>query len=419
MEKLICLHNSVLVFACYFFFSSTKAQPFGNSILLNGNSDYVTISDNNSLDHSDSISVEAWINPCKVSNDNFILSKVWCMGSQTAYYLNIKDGKLVWLWDNDGYCGNTPNVYQSDNPIILPNQWQHVAVVHNTTGVSLYHNGSIVNANLISGSFGTINNSSESLRIGNYKSISGTLVGYFSGLIDDLRVWNYDLPAAEIRSRMNNELNGNESGLMAYYNMNLTGAGQGLTLPNNATGTGAANNGTTVGTGNSPVFISDTENFLNFNFGNDTTLCEGEILILDVTFPNASYKWQDNSTNPTFTVSQKGTYIVNITLNECSRRDTINIEDCENNLFIPNVFTPNHDGINDLFIINGNGISSLKTKIYNRWGNLIFESNTFNEIWKGKTVIGADCSEGIYFYIVIAEINDQAKTFYGSITLLK
>ena len=133
MEKLIRLHYTVLVFTFCFFFSSVKAQPFGNSILLTGNSDYVTVPDNNSLDHSDSISVEAWINPCKVSGDNFIVSKVWCYGSETAYYLNIKDGRLVWQWDNDGYCGNTPNVYQSVNPVILLNQWQHVAVVHTTT----------------------------------------------------------------------------------------------------------------------------------------------------------------------------------------------------------------------------------------------------------------------------------------------
>ena len=417
MEKLIRLHYAVLVFACCFFFSLVKAQPFENSILLNGNSDYVTVPDNNSLDHSDSISVEVWINPCKVSNDNFIVSKVWCSGSQAAYYLNVKDGRLVWLWDNDGYCGNTPSIYQSVNPIILLNQWQHVAVVHTTTGVSLYHNGSIVNAILASGSFGTINNSSESFRIGNYKSISGALVGYFNGFIDDLRIWNYDLSAAEIQSRMNNELSGNEFGLMAYYNMNLTGAGQGIALPNIAASTGATNNGTTVGTANSPIFISAIENILNL--GNDTTLCEGEILILDATFPGASYLWQDNSTNPAFTVSQQGTYRVKITLNACSIRDTINILGCENNLFIPNVFTPNFDGINDFFIIKGNGISSLKTKIYNRWGNLIFESSSLNENWNGKTIRGEDCSEGIYFYIVIAEINYQTKTFYDSFTLLK
>ena len=59
------------------------------------------------------------------------------------------------------------------------------------------------------------------------------------------------------------------------------------------------------------------------NLGNDTTLCEGQQLLLDVTLPNTTYLWQDNSTNPTFNVSQNGTYWVEATENGCSSNDTI------------------------------------------------------------------------------------------------
>ncbi|RYM34650.1 hypothetical protein ERX46_04550 [Brumimicrobium glaciale] len=61
----------------------------------------------------------------------------------------------------------------------------------------------------------------------------------------------------------------------------------------------------------------------NINLGADTVLCQGQNLLLDVTTPNATYLWQDNSTNPTLNVSQQGTYWVEVTANNCSYMDTI------------------------------------------------------------------------------------------------
>ncbi len=60
------------------------------------------------------------------------------------------------------------------------------------------------------------------------------------------------------------------------------------------------------------------------NLGNDTTLCQGETLFLDATTPNAvSYMWQDYSNNPTYTVTQAGTYWVKVMAAYCTARDTI------------------------------------------------------------------------------------------------
>jgi hypothetical protein len=76
--------------------------------------------------------------------------------------------------------------------------------------------------------------------------------------------------------------------------------------------------------------IGDTIN-INFNplptinLGNDTTLCQGESLTLDVTTSNATYLWQDNSTNPTFNVTQQGTYQVEVSRYNCSVINTINV----------------------------------------------------------------------------------------------
>ncbi|MCW8898750.1 MAG: hypothetical protein OQJ96_13190, partial [Flavobacteriales bacterium] len=68
-----------------------------------------------------------------------------------------------------------------------------------------------------------------------------------------------------------------------------------------------------------------SSNTTNLNLGNDTTLCQGDTLILDATTPNATYLWQDNTTNPTFSVTQQGSYWVQVTVNNCTTTDVINI----------------------------------------------------------------------------------------------
>jgi len=90
-------------------------------------------------------------------------------------------------------------------------------------------------------------------------------------------------------------------------------------------------------------------------------------------------------------------------------------------LFVPNVFTPQGDGINDYFNISSYGIESLNMKIFNRWGGLIFETNTLTPGWDG-TFNGDFCSEGVYFYIIEAKFfSNTAKTtkIHGTVTLLR
>jgi gliding motility-associated-like protein len=92
-------------------------------------------------------------------------------------------------------------------------------------------------------------------------------------------------------------------------------------------------------------------------------------------------------------------------------------EDCSasDSIFIPNVITPNNDGLNDVFEIDGTGILSISGTIYNRWGKILFEWNDLDTNWTGD-----DNSEGTYFYVIdITFKNDEPKTFKGSIVLFK
>ncbi|PCJ25132.1 MAG: hypothetical protein COA97_08265, partial [Flavobacteriales bacterium] len=87
-------------------------------------------------------------------------------------------------------------------------------------------------------------------------------------------------------------------------------------------------------------------------------------------------------------------------------------------LSIPNIFTPNNDGFNDIWKING---EVKEVSIYNRWGNQIFFSNQNFIGWNGNTKSGQPCNDGIYYYIVTTLSNEDntLQTHKGSITLLR
>lgn len=85
----------------------------------------------------------------------------------------------------------------------------------------------------------------------------------------------------------------------------------------------------------------------------------------------------------------------------CKFSDTSKVEVKFFTIYIPNSFSPNEDGLNDIFDIKGEAIESYKLYIYNSWGQLIFKSQ--NEGWNGKSNNNL-CQEGVYNYIV--EIND-------------
>ena len=85
-------------------------------------------------------------------------------------------------------------------------------------------------------------------------------------------------------------------------------------------------------------------------------------------------------------------------------------------LTIPNVFTPNGDGVNDVFSIDGKAITEFNLTIVNRWGNTIFESNDINTSWDG-TADGTPCLDGTYFYIIKAKSTSNDYNKHGHVTL--
>lgn len=136
---------------------------------------------------------------------------------------------------------------------------------------------------------------------------------------------------------------------------------------------------------------------------------------LDLTnFSNnaSSYSWlysdsgtADNTTDATHTYSVGGSYTVSLVAYNKGCTDTSRysfyISD-SSGVTLPNVFTPNGDGVNDIFKPIAHGITSLKVSIYSRWGNHIYTWETVNGWWDGHTTSGSACTSGQYFCVLEA-----------------
>jgi gliding motility-associated-like protein len=88
-------------------------------------------------------------------------------------------------------------------------------------------------------------------------------------------------------------------------------------------------------------------------------------------------------------------------------------------VFIPNVFSPNGDGANDKLQVFANTVKFYEFKIFNRWGEKVFESNNVNDSWDGSFK-GKDCQPGVYSYHLSIVFDDNSnRSMKGTITLIK
>lgn len=85
-------------------------------------------------------------------------------------------------------------------------------------------------------------------------------------------------------------------------------------------------------------------------------------------------------------------------------------------LIIPNVFTPNQDGINDTYFISAKGLNEFHMVIVNRWGNVVFETDDLQSSWDG-TSNGTPCEDGTYFYMITAKSASKEYKKQGHITI--
>lgn len=187
--------------------------------------------------------------------------------------------------------------------------------------------------------------------------------------------------------------------------------------------------------GSDSIFVnSDCEKFqVFFNWLTPDSNCAGDIDFYEIYF-------QPSNSNDKIKIYQgKDTSFIyfepNLSIAGCfyiSATDTIgNKSDfsepfCTDNcpiLILPNVFTPNGDGVNDILVpIDYRSIKSIKFQIYDRWGVPIFVSTDLRKLWDGNMKNGKPAVEGVYFYVADIEV-DKSTPFrikrYGNFTLLR
>ncbi|PKP36475.1 MAG: hypothetical protein CVT97_08910, partial [Bacteroidetes bacterium HGW-Bacteroidetes-14] len=196
---------------------------------------------------------------------------------------------------------------------------------------------------------------------------------------------------------------------------------------------GMNDNGQFTVVATNPYFCSDTKTVdLLVNpkpiiyLGYADTICYGQAAILDPGSGFVSYLWHDGSTNQTMFAIDPGLYFVSVMDEKgCSAVDSVALVPCIIDLLIPNAFTPNSDGLNDIFrpIFRGWEPSKYYMQVYSRWGQLIFESTAFQIGWDG-TVDGVMAPPGVYTYVISFEAPSYVTRIVsspvtGSVTLIR
>ena len=185
------------------------------------------------------------------------------------------------------------------------------------------------------------------------------------------------------------------------------------TIPNNVNG------GCTSITRFIPVEIYALP-IADFTIGLQDTTLPGGIFIHDIlevvdNSINASeWNWDfgdgttSNDSLPYHSYYDIGTYDVQLIVRsglECLDTLVVPVNVVEG-LIVPNVFTPNNDGWNDVFDVRTSDVSLFNLEIYNRWGNVVFENSSPLISWDGTTNAGVEAAAGTYFYVISkAEMN--------------
>ncbi|HLV42485.1 MAG TPA: gliding motility-associated C-terminal domain-containing protein, partial [Brumimicrobium sp.] len=151
----------------------------------------------------------------------------------------------------------------------------------------------------------------------------------------------------------------------------------------------------------------------------------GEISVIATPFKSPlTYTWNNGGTTPTLSNLEKGFYTVTITDSlGCSTTASYEVgndmHDCGCFVYVANAFSPNGDGNNDFIPVRGKCVASLNFKIFNRWGNLVFETDQLNHGWDGYYK-GKLQNTAVFMYVLEATFENGEKIKEsGDISLIR
>ncbi|HMN05689.1 MAG TPA: gliding motility-associated C-terminal domain-containing protein [Flavobacteriales bacterium] len=145
-----------------------------------------------------------------------------------------------------------------------------------------------------------------------------------------------------------------------------------------------------------------------FALGPDSTICRGGALTITLPPDFTDPVWSTGEEGPSIVVYQAGTYTAVATgVNGCPSTALLVVteEDCQP--VVPNVITPNGDGVNDAFTLGAVGAVHALVDIYNRWGQVVHQGDVLAQPWKGlHDRTGDPVPDGVYYYVLRLEDHD-------------
>ncbi len=218
------------------------------------------------------------------------------------------------------------------------------------------------------------------------------------------------------------------------------------------TGSGSSPDHTYTGSGNFTIYVTATSPFgcsdisgttVNITVyespaaafavsATDVSILEPTIHFTNMCSPNTiGWQWEfgdnttDNVPSPSHTYLDKGAYNVRLIATSpggCTDTAEQRVEvDPEFTLYVPNAFTPNEDGKNDVFYAYGDEITEFTMLIFDRWGNLIFTSDNINNGWDGRAKDGNYVAQqDVYVYkIAVIDFRGKQHRYTGHFSLLQ
>ncbi|MDP1747692.1 MAG: gliding motility-associated C-terminal domain-containing protein [Bacteroidota bacterium] len=365
--------------------------PVGTSVT------YYVVAENNGCVSPNSIATATLNNfPAAIATNGAI--GVMCTGN--TLYL-ISSGGTIFSWTG-------PNSFTSNV--------QNIALFNSTTAMSGIYTVVVTDANGCTASDTTavlINQTPLPVSVSDVSTCTGdpiNLVAVGPGIIN----WYSDAGLTTLVQGNSSTYSPNDPGTITTYYVVATSNGcvstvETATVSNfniNASGIASAY------TGYAPIGVD----FTNLSTGVDAS-------------DNFLWIFGDENTATTLhasnTFAEGGNYNVALVITEttsgCIDTAFINVfYENGSELIIPNIFTPNGDGTNDIFIMTANGIKTFNAVLYDRWGIKMYEWNSILGGWDGRSLGGNEASEGTYFYMIKASAFDGKEyNVHGAFQLAK
>jgi len=187
----------------------------------------------------------------------------------------------------------------------------------------------------------------------------------------------------------------------------------------------------TCGVTSDSLLVDINADIPQLNLSATIPLCPGEQITLDAQQSFlATYLWSNGQADPVITISTPGIYSVEVFTPCVSATGLVEVtamDDCDGmiDIFIPNVFSPNDDQVNDKFILSFDGdqqIIAIEGSIFDRWGNLVFSSKEDPFEWDGRFK-DQEVMPGVYVYLIkltyILDGEERQELLAGDVTVVR